>query len=397
VKRIPSGLVTAVAVVALGALASACDVTPNAASVNGDTVSVSSFNAQMNALADTAAGACWIVLNGDPAVTPGKTYPIAYAGKLLNGDIGDLLAKQYLASLGVHVTASELTAAKGDYTSVLSGGISDLDSQASEEGVASKCESANGSAFTGQQILAAMPVSVRDNEVANQAVGNLLLARGANLSDAAVLNFYAANPSLFLSDCVSDIATNTQAQASQVIAKLAAGQSFADLAKSSSIDSQTASGGGSLGCDFTQSKVLSALQLTSITPGQPITPIQTSNGDWVIYEVTSQTEIPVTEAAPEIRQALLEATPNTQRVSAELLRFAHHSSISVNPQYGTWTGLTVTAPPTPPARYLQPNYLLTGGSGTSPATGGTGTSTPSGETGTSTPSGETSTSTPTGG
>jgi hypothetical protein len=115
---------------------------------------------------------------------------------------------------------------------------------------------------------------------------------------------------------------------------------------------------------------LSALQITSVTPGKPVTPIQASNGDWVIYEVTSQTSIPVTQAASEIRQALLEATPNTQRVSAELLLFARRSSVSINPQYGSWSGLRIAPPPTPPKRYLQPNYVLTGGTGTSTTTGG---------------------------
>ncbi len=91
--------------------------------------------------------------------------------------------------------------------------------------------SADGTALTGQEILAAMPASVRNSEVNNQAVGNVLLARGADLSDAAILNYYAANPSLFLVDCVSDIATATEAQANQVMTKLAAGQSFSDLAE----------------------------------------------------------------------------------------------------------------------------------------------------------------------
>jgi len=391
VKRIPVGLVAAVAVIAMGALASACDVTPNAASVNGDSVSVSSLNIQMNALADSDAGACWLALNGDPAATSGKTYPMSYAGKLLNGDVGDLLAKQYAATEGEHITGSQQSAAKSDYTNLLDGGIAQLNSDASSAGEKSPCESADGTAFTGAELLAAMPVSVRNSEVSNQAVGNVLLARGANLSDAAILNFYAANQTLFTYECVSDIAIATQAEANQVMAKLSAGQSFADLAKSTSIDTQTASGGGSLGCDFTQSKVLSALQLTSVTPGQPVTPIQASNGDWVIYEITSQTVIPVTEAEPEIRQDLLEATANTQRVAAELLRFAHHSSVSINPQYGSWTGLEITAPPSPPTRFLLPSYPLSGSTGTTGTTGTTGS------TGTTGTTGSTGTPTTTGG
>jgi peptidyl-prolyl cis-trans isomerase C len=371
VKRIPAGLIAAVAVVAVGALASACDVTPNAASVNGDTVSVSSLNTQMNALADSSAGACLIALNGDPTVTPGSSYPTAYAGKLLSGDVGDLLAAQFAAAHAVRLTGSDLSTAQNDYASALDGAITSLNSQATAASVGSSpCQSADGTAYTGQELLAALPASVRNTELANQAVDNVLLARGADLSNAAVLNYYAANQPQFAIDCVSDIATATQAEANQIVAKLTAGKSFATLAKSSSIDSQTASGGGALGCNFTESRVLSALQLTTVTPGQPVTPIQASSGMWVIYEVTSQTVVPASKAAPVIRQDLLQTTANTRRVTDELLVFAHHSSITVNPQYGTWTGVQITPPPTPPTRFLEPAYVLPGGTGTSTSAGG---------------------------
>ena len=49
-KRIPAGLVAVVAVLGMGALTSACDVTPNAASVNGATVSVAALNTRLGAI-----------------------------------------------------------------------------------------------------------------------------------------------------------------------------------------------------------------------------------------------------------------------------------------------------------------------------------------------------------
>ena len=187
-----------------------------------------------------------------------------------------------------------------------------------------------------------------------------------------MLNFYAANQPLFVFDCVSDIATTSQAEADQIVAKLKAGQSFATLATSSSVDAQTAPNGGQLGCNFTESQVLSALHLTSVTVGQPVAPVQTTGGTWVVYEVTSQTVVPADQAAPVIRDDLIHTSANTQRVTAELLVYARHSSIDVNPQYGTWSGVRITPPPTPPARFLEPSYVLPAGTGST----GTGSTTP---------------------
>ena len=365
-KRIPTGLVAVVSVVALGALASACQATPTAASVNGDTITVSSLNAELNSLAGSAAGQCLLALRGYPAIAPGGTYPTGFAGRILSKDVGNLVAAQFAASHGVHLTGSQLATARNNYTSALDGGITSLVQQSPT--TAAACQKSDGSALTGQQLLAALPESVRNTELANQAVDNVLLARGADLSDAAVLNFYAANRPLFVIDCVSDIATASQADADKIVAKLKAGQSFATLATASSVDAQTAANGGQLGCNFTESRVLQALQLASVTVGQPVTPIQTSGGTWVIYEVTSQSVVPVGEAASVIKDDLLHTTANTRRVTAELLAYAHRSSIDVNPQYGTWTGVQITPPPTPPARYLEPSYVLPTGTGTGAST-----------------------------
>ena len=230
-------------------------------------------------------------------------------------------------------------------------------------------------------------MSLRNSELANQAVDDVLLAHGADLSNAAVLNYYVDNPTQFAIDCVSDIATATQAQAAAIVVKLKAGASFSQEATSSSVDSQTAASGGALGCDYTEARVLQALQLPSVTVGQPVTPIETSSGTWVIYEVTSQTQEPVTSAVAVIRQELLQSTSNVQRVTRELLAYAHRASISVNPQYGTWSGVKVTPPSPPATRYLLPTYASTSAgsgstasTGSTPSTGSTGSTSSTGST-----------------
>ena len=100
---------------------------------------------------------------------------------------------------------------------------------------------------------------------------------------------------------------------------------------------------------------MSQLQLSTVTVGQPITPIQ-SNGTWEVFVVTSQTPIPLDQATASIRQILTQTTANHQRVSKEVLAFARTSSVDVNPQYGTWAGTGVKPPTPPPTRYLLPFY-----------------------------------------
>ncbi len=376
-KRIPAGLLAVVTVVAAGALASACDVTPTAASVNGDTITVSTVNTEMDSLAGSTAGQCLLTAQGEAATADAgaSTYPTAFAGAVVSGQVGNLVAAQFAAAEGLHLTSAEVSTARNDFASALTGEITSIVQESTAAGSLSACQHADGSSYTGAELLAALPAPVRNAQVANQAVDNLLLAHGADLSDAAVLNFYAANQPLFAIDCVSDIATDSQASADAVVARLKAGASFADVAKSTSVDTQTSADGGQLGCDFTESRVLSALQLTSVTVGQPVTPIQSSGGTWVIYEVTSQSQVPVAEAAPVVRNDLLHTSANTARVTAELLAYAHRSHITVNPQYGTWTGIRLAPPTSPPARYLEPSYVLASASSSGPTATGSSTST----------------------
>ncbi len=234
---------------------------------------------------------------------------------------------------------------------------------------------------------------MRDVEITNQAVETLLLARGADLSDAAVLKYYAANPSDFTLDCVGVIVVADQATADTVYNKLNAGASFASLAQSTSIDAKTAAAGGQLGCDFPETEVLQSLQVTSVTVGKPVTPEVNQSGDWEVFQVTSRTLVPVTEVTSQIREALLETTANRARVSAEILAFSKHASIDVNPQYGTWTSARIVPPATPPTRYLLPHYASTLSGTGRPSTSTGSSSSSSTSTGSSS---STSTSTSTG-
>jgi hypothetical protein len=391
VKRHLSGAVAALIVIAAGGLASACDVTPPAATANGATISTASLNTQLQALETTTAGGCLLQLeNGqltsaDATGEGGQgTYSTAFAGFVLGNRVGDLLAGQFAASKGITITAAELAAAKTDLQSTLDGEISQSVQSAEQSGVVPACaDLTTGSTITGAQLLSGLPASFAAEQVRNQAVDEKLLARGADLSSTAVAKYYNANKPLFTQTCVSRIVTATQADATAAMTKLQAGSSFADVAKASSIDAQTAASGGALGCNFTESEVEQQLAVQSLTVGQPMAPV--SNGSqWVIYEVTSQTLVPLAQSQGVVRQELLQSQSNVSRVSKEIVAFAHRSDVSVDPQYGTWKGLGVVAPVGPPSQYLlaavsgqptAPSTAIKGavsGSASTGATGGTG-------------------------
>jgi parvulin-like peptidyl-prolyl isomerase len=409
VKRQLSGAVVALAVIASGALASACQVTPTAASAGGATISVDSLNTELHTLETTVAGGCLLQLeNAELSTFAGQgaggsgTYSMTFANAVLNNQVGDLLAQQYAASKGITVAPGDLVSAKSDFESTLDGEISQQVQDAESEGTVSYCELASGSTLTGQQLLSALPSAVSAAQVHNQAVDEKLLARGANLSEAAVKKYYNANIPLFTEACVSRIVTDTDAHANQLVAQIDAGAPFASVAEANSLDTQTKASGGALGCSFTLSQIEQDLNVQSVTVGQPVAPIQDpTSGQWIIYSVTSQQVEPLAQATSVVRRELLQTTANVQRVSKELVAYAHHADVSVNPQYGTWKGLAVVPPVGPPAKFLLPgattSTLGSGkavGSGSS-GTGSSGTSS-SGSSGSGTSTGSTGSTTGTG-
>ncbi len=360
-KRIPAGIVAVLAVLATGAATSACNITPSAATVNSDSISVSSLNSELNGLTSTSAGQCLLSLDfpqaldltGQGAGGPG-TYDSGFAGLVLGNDVDNLLASQYMTTLHARIGPTDLALATSTFATILDGAISAQSQQAAAVGGTGGCAQANGSPFTGKTLLAGLPAGVRQTELANQAVEQYLLARGADLSDAAVLAYYTANPTQFVEDCVSVIQTTAQATATTAYNSLKSGTSFTSAAATAAADPAGSARSGQAGC-LSEASLQSQLQLTSVAVGQPVGPIQ-SNGTWEVFVVTSRTPVPVEQAAASIRLILTQATANQERVSKELLKFARTSSVDINPQYGTWAGTAVKAPTPPATRYLLPLY-----------------------------------------
>jgi hypothetical protein len=360
VKRLLTLLTLSVVVLGGGLLTSACNVIPPAATVNGTTISVSSLNEQLRAFDSTQVGRCLLTAETGqitPFQTTGAggpgTYDMPFADSILENTVGNQLAAQLAASKGLTISAADLQTAQQNFVASLSGEISAAAQQASQSGTGTYCVATSGQALTGTQVLSGMPTAMRTALIANNAVDEKLLADGANISNAAIANYYAANQSSFTTDCVSWIVTSSQDLANSYAAQIKGGAAFADIAKAHSLDTQTAPNGGSLGCTFTQSQVLQALQVSTATVGTPIGPIQDpSSGAWEIYDVTSQQVAPLSQVRTGVIQQLLQTTANGNRIAKEIQTYAKHSAVSIDPQYGKWKNQGVVAPVAPPARYL---------------------------------------------
>jgi parvulin-like peptidyl-prolyl isomerase len=378
VKRL---LAVSVVVIAAGVLATGCNVTPQAASINGTNISTSTLNTQLHTLDSLQAGQCLLEAEtGSEIQTTGTggtgTFDMNFADLILQSQVTDTLAAQLAASKGLTISSSDLATAKTEYEQLLAGEISQAAETAQESEAASFCVTAAGQALTAAEVVGALPKAVADQLIRNNAVDQQLLADGADITPAQILAYYNANQSKFTTACVSALVTDTQAHAEQFQAQINGGTPFATVAKANSLDATSAANGGALGCNFTVAEVEQALSLTSLPVNTVIGPISDpSSGAYELYEVTSQTVAPLSEVTSSIVQELQQSTANSTRVSKEILAFAHTSDVWVNPQYGTWKLHRIVAPVRPAANLLL--AAASGASGTSLDTGtGTGTGSP---------------------
>lgn len=381
----PPGSITAVkrlgpvlfAVLVAGLVGSACDLTPPAASVNGSTITTGALDTQLQALDSGQAGQCLLEAQTGGAIqTRGSggsgTYDMGFADAILQNAVTNKLAAQLAASKGLTITPADLSTATTDFSALLGGEIGAATQQSQQSGAPSYCVSSQGQALTASQVLGAIPPSQRASLVRNNAVDNRLLSDGANIAAAQIKAFYQSHPAQFTTTCVSLILASTQADATTYLAEINAGAPFASVAKAHSLDTSSAAAGGALGCSFALSTVEQALGVTTITPGKPFGPIRSgSNGGYAIYEATSEALLPLSRASADIHQELLQSRSNGNRVSSEIVAYAHRSKVSIDPQYGTWKVHVLIPPKAPPA-----STLLASAFGTPQRTSQPTTSTP---------------------
>jgi foldase protein PrsA len=205
----------------------------------------------------------------------------------------------------------------------------------------------------GEDVFKAFPASYQDQLVRRQAQLDLLtlnLNGTTGSADDAAKAYYNAHMDQFASACVSHILVDSQAKADAITARLAQGEDFAAIAKTDSIDTQSATMGGSLGCDITQDTGFVAEFLAAVF-SQPVgvvgAPVQTQFGFHII-KVTSRDVPPFDKVKDQAHQKL--AASGQEKLLSWLQDTIAKAKIVINPKYGTFDKEGASPGVVPPAR-----------------------------------------------
>ncbi len=212
------------AVASLALAASACStVSPDAATVNGDSINRSTFDDQLETYAANDAFLARVSQAGQGAVEGNGegTVSADFARQVLQREIVLLVVQQENVARGATVTPEIEAAAREDVI-----------------------------AQFGLEAFDAFPKSFQDTLVDQNAQVFLLRAHvaGNALDDAALLAAFDEDPSQFAEVCAADILVETKAEAEAVAARLDNGEDFATVAAEVSTDTGSAANGGNLGC-----------------------------------------------------------------------------------------------------------------------------------------------------
>ena len=344
-------LLALAALAALTATGTACDLSPPAATAQGATVSTGQLVDQLSAVAgDNAYVQCVLAAQGVnlPASVAGAgtdTVSSSFAAFQLSTLVLERLVQADLGRRGTAVSATDLRAAQVD-----------LAAQVSQAAQSGSCPQG----VSGSQVLDRLPARFRQEQVGFLAAQERLaeVVGHVDVSAKALRAYYDAHATQFQQLCLSDIAVPAQAQAQQIHDAITAGKStFAAEAQQSSVDQQTASQGGTLGC-VARSAIVNQVILQALAPlqaGQITAPFQepSTSGTalWLILRLDGTQSVPFSRAAAQIREQLLSA--QNAAVSAEFGRITRAATVTVDPRFGSWSPTAgIRPPPAPPAKDL---------------------------------------------
>lgn len=326
--------------VALALALSGCGVSTSssAASVNGSTISISELNRTINDASQSAPFRC---LLSQQTGVQGAGVHATYSSRFVAQQLSLLVARTEINReiQRLHLVTTALA------------------TQLSESQISSGLNGQAGGACTatGAQVFASLSSSYRNLLTVLQVDQNLLSAylAGAPLTNAGVTVYSRAHPEIAQLACVSAILVAKRSHAVTIAAKIKSGAIFAALAKTDSIDTQSAANGGALGCvypgEFASGlgKVVGAIALN--TPSAPIV----FGTNFVVLEVTQR------KSGTAAGAALALVSSKTSAEAAFVNRLGAKTHVWVNSQYGRWilaTGQYQIAPPSGPvnAQILNP-------------------------------------------
>jgi hypothetical protein len=368
----PAAVKRLLIVVVLGALAlgaTACDVSPPAATVNGVTISQSALNAVLTSAATNSDAECaaqvqagltasplGVGTQGD-GITPNAVTP-SFAAAELQALVLDQLEQQDLARRGVRLTAAEVAAATSDYEAQLQ---SQLQQEQSSSTAPSGCALSASTSLAHQ-----LPRSFLEHEgtqLAHQEMLEVALDH-LSLSDTALRAYYTAHLAEVTQECLNVIVADSLANAQALRALIATGTSFAKAATSSLADTQNTPTGGALSCTYpgqlsgqlgtSLGNTIDSLSAGQLAPPLEWQPTNSTTGQtqtfYLVVQMRQHVIVPFAVLRGAIRQSILQE--HATSVTTDLRHLAARSRISVDPRYGQWTAAGLTVPSVPPPAFV---------------------------------------------
>jgi hypothetical protein len=313
-------------------------------SVNGSTVSNSTFSAELTAISTNPTLQCYVsLLNPSSFVAGagGASMNAAGAAAWANLRVEGLAIEQYVArTLKYHPNAAQLASAQTSLEAELN---------------AASAQQTTHCSGTAATALSEMPAEMRNFEIASQAASLELVSKlntTVPLTLTSMKQYYTAHLSDYQTICVSVAVVDP----TEVTAFVAAEKtlSVAALAKKYSAD-PSGKKGGAYGCFGPSSSSYSGVRTaTASTPLNtfPATPEQiTYNNQTAALFVapTSRTTTPFAQVEATILSTLENA--NASKANTEKANILYYSAIAVDPSIGRWglgtSGPSVFAPALP--------------------------------------------------
>ena len=347
-------------VLVAGVVAAALAVPSNAATVNGSAISQDSLNSEVHAIAASVPYQCYLnsqaylTSNGTSGLPPvvgagtggssgdHPTATTSFVATYLDTAINHELLVQAADQRGVTVTQAQLTDARASYEQEITQVMEEILQTPAGSSPRYSC-TLTGQALTGAEVLASLPSWLVDQQVQFFATARTFQedVSGIGSSDADLQSYFQRHRSTFDTVCFTAASYTSQQAAAAAAAQVASGTPFSQVA--------AAAQGGPQGC-----VALSAL--ASELPGSGIATLPVgavsqpiANGSaYVLLQITSRTPSSFATARPAVVNAVEQA--GAAAAQRALGHAAQRSSVSVNPQYGSWDAAraAVLVPSTPP-------------------------------------------------
>jgi hypothetical protein len=360
-------LVALIAAVAAVVAAAAFTVPSNAGSVNGSQVSQQTLNENLSAIARSEGFQCYLYASEALAgttqsgnfpiegigVPAGSTNPSTFNASFTRYWLSELLNDQLVAGVVAdeHLTVTPASRAIGRV--VLGQQIDSVLQSAQSSGIS--CPA------TSSAILASLPTTFTDQLVQAVAEQDLLLshAAGYSLATGGLTRYYTLHRTDFTKLCFSYVLFTSSADAAAAQAKVAAGAAFTSVGTVTPI-----------GCGL-RTTATSELPsgVATLPVGQVSSAASLGNGQYALFEMTSQQASVFTAVRATVETAILRA--GETKAAVTLRAAAKRAQVTADPRYGRVTpGSIALLPPASPAEPFVLNPSANQPAVTSSATAG---------------------------